>query len=124
MARFYWHVTWPERIQRVRVARVHKILHPKRPALNAILDQRLRTLYRPIAASWLGRLSRLGSLSTADSPLYWAAVRHDLILGRNTLEHFRTQRAEDQDQMVRSMTHLTHLRLLDIIAWTIAAGAG
>ena len=28
MARFYWHFTWPEPVTGVRVAKVHKALHP------------------------------------------------------------------------------------------------
>jgi hypothetical protein len=123
MARFYWHFTWPEPVTGVRVAKVHKALHPKRPALFPILDQYLKALYEPLARDWLSPLSYLGDLTAADSPPYWAAIRRDLIHGRGTLEHARAELAADHDPAIASMAGLTRLRLLDIIAWTLASGS-
>jgi Family of unknown function (DUF6308) len=40
-AKLYWAFTWPERISGVAVAKVHKILHLKRPGLYPILDERI-----------------------------------------------------------------------------------
>jgi hypothetical protein len=58
MARLYWHFTWPEQIHGIRVAKTHKVLHPKRPALYPILDAQLKRLYAPQAAAWLNQLVR------------------------------------------------------------------
>jgi hypothetical protein len=105
----------------VRVAKVHKSLHPKLPALFPILDQNLKTLYEPLARDWLSPLSHLGDLSITDSPPYWAAIRRDLVQGHDALEQARVQLAADHDPAAASMAGLTRLRLLDIIAWTLAA---
>jgi hypothetical protein len=102
------------------VAKVHKVLHPKRPELYPILDERLRKLYGQHARDWLPRLSHLPGLTVADSPPYWAAFRGDLVHNHDALENFRTHLAADDDPAVRSMAKLTRLRLLDIVAWSIA----
>lgn len=119
MTRFYWHFTWP-RSRGVGVAKVHKALHPKRPALYPILDQRLKRLYRPLAADWLHRLAQAEDVAVADSPPYWAAIRDDLLQGQEILERYRVQLADDQSEVIRSLAKLSRLRLLDIVAWTIA----
>jgi hypothetical protein len=121
-ADLYWTFTWPERIRGVRVAKVHKILHLKRPAMYPILDDRLRTLYEPFAAAWLESLSHLGELTSSDSPPYWAAIRDDLIRNHDALENYRNWLAREGDETVRLMAKLTHLRLLDVIAWMLADG--
>jgi hypothetical protein len=59
-ARLYWTFTWPDRINRVAVAKVHKIAHFKRPGLYMILDDRIKNLYRPCALTWLNSLSYMG----------------------------------------------------------------
>ncbi len=119
--RLYWSFTSPQRIKGVAVAKVHKVLHPKRPGLYPILDQRLKRLYRPGAAAWAGRLSHLGAVTLADSPPYWAAFRDDLAANREVLRAYQVRMAEDNDLGVRMMGELTCLRLQDIIAWMIAA---
>lgn len=120
MASLYWSFTWPERISGVAVAKVHKILHPKRPALYPILDKRIKELYRPCAAAWTGRLGYLEGVAASDSPPYWAAFRDDLVRNRDSLEACRVQLADDDDETVRLMARLTCVRLQDIVAWMIA----
>lgn len=120
MARLYWRFTWPEQIHGIRVAKVHKVLHPKRPALYPILDAQLKRLYGPQAARWLDQLEHLEGLTMADSPPYWAAIRDDLVIGHDSLERYRIRLAESDDPILRTMAQLTRLRLLDIVAWTVA----
>jgi Family of unknown function (DUF6308) len=121
-ADLYWTFTWPERIHGVRVAKVHKVLHIKRPALYPILDERLRALYEPSAEVWLEPLGHLGELTTGDSPPYWAAFRDDLIRNHDALESYRDRLAREGDETVCLMARLTRLRLLDVLAWMVAGG--
>jgi hypothetical protein len=44
-AGLYWSFTSPGRIKGVAVAKVHKILHLKRPGLYPILDERVKSLH-------------------------------------------------------------------------------
>ncbi len=120
-AQFYWHFLWPERIPRVSVAKVHKVLHHKRTALYPILDSKLRKLYRPFANTWRTHLGHL-EVTINDSPPYWAAFRDDLIRGYDCLDRCHARLATDDDETVRLMADLTVLRLLDIVAWMVANG--
>jgi hypothetical protein len=91
-ARLYWHFTGPDRIQGVRVAKVHKVLHIKRPALYPILDDRVRNLYRESARPWVDQLVRL-QVTIEDSPPYWAAIRQDLVCNEARLDAYRRELA-------------------------------
>jgi len=121
MARLYWSFTWPERITGVAVAKVHKILHQKRPGLFPILDERIKSLYRPCATAWIDRLDYLGGVTIIDSPPYWAAFRDDLVMNHHLLKAYQVQMADDGDETVRLLAKFTYVRLQDIIAWTIAS---
>ena len=121
-ARLYWAFTWPERIPGVARAKVHKVLHSKRPGLYPILDDRLVRLYGPRVSAWPERLHYLEGVTATDSPPYWAAFRDDLVANHDALERYRVQLAEDDSETVRLMSKLTRLRLQDIIAWAIASG--
>jgi hypothetical protein len=121
-AQLYWSFTGPERIPGAAVAKAHKILHLKRPGLYPILDQRVKRLYQPYAAQWVGRLSHLGGTTPADSPPYWSAFRDDLVRNCDLLRTYQAQMTGDEDEVVRTMAKLTCLRLQDIIAWMVAAG--
>jgi Family of unknown function (DUF6308) len=121
-AQFYWHFFRPERIPGVAVAKVHKVLHHKRPALYPILDSKLKKLYRPFAVTWCTYLGHL-EVTIKDSPPYWAAFRDDLVRGYDCLDRCRARLARDDDETVRLMADLTGLRLLDIVAWMVANGA-
>jgi hypothetical protein len=118
----YWSFTSPKRIRGVAVAKIHKILHPKRPGLFPILDERVKRLYRPCAAAWTDRMNHLGGVTLADSPPYWAAFRDDLARNHEVLRAYQLQMAEDSDEGVRIMAKLTCLRLQDVIAWMIVSG--
>ena len=117
--RLYWNFTWPERIRGIRVAKAHKVLHIKRPALYPILDDKVRHLYRDSAGPWIHELGRL-EVSPEDSPPYWAAIRQDLLCNEAQIDRYRDELATDTDKTVALMARLTNLRLQDIIAWQIA----
>jgi hypothetical protein len=118
-ARLYWAFFWPERIPGVARAKVHKVLHIKRPGLYPILDDHLKGLYKPYASAWPDRLHYLEGVTATDSPPYWAAIRDDLVTNHDALERYRIHLAEEGSETVRLMAKLTRLRLQDIIAWTV-----
>ena len=100
-ARLYWHFTVP-RIHGVRVAKVHKVLHIKRPALYPILDARVRNLYIESARPWVDQLTRL-QVTIEDSPPYWAAIRQDLVCNEARLDAYQRELAADADETVARM---------------------
>lgn len=114
-ARLYWHFT-SDRISRVRITKVHKALHVKRPDMYPILDDRLRKLYSDRATLWVGKLARL-HVTIDDSAPYWAAIRQDLVGNEAELDDYRCQLAADPDETIQQMAGLSKLRLLDIVAW-------
>lgn len=119
-AGLYWHFTWPYRILGVGAAKLHKILHVKRPGLYPILDSSAKRLYAPGAASWAARLSHLDEVSPRDAPCYWAAFREDLLVNCEALHRYRSQLARDHDQHIQDLARLSPVRLQDIIVWTVA----
>jgi hypothetical protein len=118
-ASLYWYFTYPDRIRGVRVAKLHKVLHIKRPGLYPILDNRVRNLYRDQAAQWIGELARL-RVTIKDSPPYWAAVRTDLAFNAPQLGVYRQELSASIDDVTVLMAQLTNLRLQDIVAWHVA----
>lgn len=118
-ASLYWYFIWPERIHGVGVAKIHKILHVKRPDLYPIFDIRVWELYRDTAKEWVNKLSRL-EVGIDDSPPYWAAARRDLVCNEVRLEAYRHELAADDDRTIALMAQLTKLRLQDIVAWQMA----
>ncbi|MEV8026829.1 DUF6308 family protein [Cellulosimicrobium funkei] len=100
--------------RRVAVAKIHKVLHLKRPGLIPILDSHLLTSYATGAALAARRHTKIGARR-----LYWAAIREDLIDERNAsaLVDVRAKLAADGDIKVQGMSRLTDLRLLDAVAW-------
>jgi hypothetical protein len=118
----YWAFTWPEHMPGVARAKVHKVLHVKRPGLYPILDDHLMRLYKPGVSAWPARLQYLEGVTAADSPPYWAAFRDDLVANHDALESYRAQLAEDNSETVWPLAKLTRLCLQDIIAWAIASG--
>ncbi len=115
----YWYFTSPERIRGVRVAKVHKVLHIKRPGLYPILDKRVRNLDRDTARPWVDRLARL-RVTIKDSPPYWASIRDDLVVNEPQLLAYRRELAGCADETAVLMAQLTNLRLQDIVAWHLA----
>lgn len=118
-AKLYWYFT-QRRIHYVRVAKIHKALHIKRPDLYPILDARLRNLYRERASLWVRRITSPDrAITLRDSPPYWAAIRQDLLGNETELDDYRVQLGSDPNATVRRMAGLSKLRLIDIIAWSI-----
>lgn len=118
-ADLYWSFTSPH-IDGVGPAKVHKILHIKRPDFYPVLDRYVRRIYQPCAATWTKRLAHLEGIADTDSPPYWAAFRDDLIRNAKELARYKDELAEDEDEDVRNLAQLTAVRLQDIIAWWIA----
>jgi len=96
-----------------RVARVSKVLYPKRAAFFPLLDSRVVALYRPtIVGLPTDRLLQV--------PLLWDAVRSDLLMQSNQAA-LAALRAWIMIQVPLSPTygaflHLTNVRLFDIVA--------
>jgi Family of unknown function (DUF6308) len=103
----------------IRGTKVHKVLHVKRPALFPVMDDRLWSIYRAAAAE---TARELANVRPGYELLYWAAVRNDLLneSNRATLAKGHAELAQ-HDGIVGQMAGLTDLRLLDIIAWRVAA---
>lgn len=119
-AELYWYFTSPDRIPGVRVAKLHKVLHVKRPGFYPILDRRVRHLYRDHAKPWVGELRRL-RVTLKDSPPYWAAIRDDLILNGPQLRAYRQELlSASDDETAAPLALLKDLRLQDIVAWHVA----
>ena len=54
--------------------------------------------------------------------LYWAAIRQDLIDNQEALDEVRQQLAGG-DAFAKSLSRLSHLRLIDILIWSAEDGA-
>jgi hypothetical protein len=118
-ADLYWYFTLPERIRGVRAAKLHKVLHLKRPGLYPILDKRVRNLYGDHAKHWVGELARL-RVTIKDSPPYWAAIGDDLVFNGPQLHEYRQELSTSDDEPTVLMAQLTNVRLQDIVAWKVA----
>ena len=121
-ADLYWYFTSPDRIRGVRVAKLHKVLHVKRPGLYPILDKQVRNLYQVHAMPWVGELARL-PVTIKDSPPYWAAIRDDLVFNGPQLRAYRQELSASADETAVLLAQLTNLRLQDIVAWHVAPRA-
>ena len=100
-------------ISGVNHAKASKLLHLKRPVLFPILDSKLMALYRRAAAEAATRHPQRGYRR-----LYWAACREDIIANREPLDGLRNE-MEDREGLLKEMTALSDVRLLDILAWKI-----
>ena len=115
-AALYWHFIIP-RERGLGPAKIHKMLHVKRPALYPVLDSRIRRLYAAQARTWV---SRLPEARSGDSVTFWAAIRDDLVDAGNqaALRQYREDlRAGGH---TARLAGLPNLRLFDIIAWQTA----
>lgn len=97
-------------------AKLHMVLHFKRPALIPLLDGRLHDLYEDAAreASRAIRDVRRGRRGR----LYWAAIRNDLIRNADALEELRDALAE-RDEPESLGSKLTDVRLHDVVCWVV-----
>jgi hypothetical protein len=96
----------------VNMAKISKVLHLKRPALIPLLDSHLERRYRRLA-----RQAALRYPARGYSRLYWAAIRDDLLLNRDSITALRSRLAEDDREAVRRLIQLSDLRVLDILTW-------
>lgn len=98
-------------------AKIHKVLHMKRPHLYPLLDGRLRHIYdemaNDVSKQVQGRRGRRGRL-------YWAAIRLDVIDNADAFATIRDQLA-DRDEPESLAQHLSDVRLHDILAWELVA---
>ncbi len=109
----------------VSTAKLHKVLHVKRPALFPILDSHLLAVYREPATS-----AALANPKLAARRLYWVAIQQDLRREDNrralaqVREHLAHYDGADaiEEGHVRVMATLSDLRLLDAVAWRSFGG--
>jgi hypothetical protein len=115
-AALYWHFTTPHQ-PGIGPAKIHKVLHVKRPRLYPVLDRLVRRLYRAQAREWVNRIP---DTRPGDSVTFWAAIRHDLTDedNRSVLSQHHAELREDPE--TAPMAGLLSLRLLDIVAWETA----
>jgi len=98
----------------VQHAKVSKVLHRKRRGAFPVLDATLMAVYRNAAAKQAARYPDRGYRR-----MYWAAIREDVIANEGGLEQLQSDigRISDVDL---PMHKLSNVRLLDIIAWSLA----
>lgn len=115
-AALYWHFTTPHQAG-IGPAKIHKVLHVKRPELYPVLDRLVRRLYRAQARTWVDRIS---DTRPGDSVTFWAAIRQDLTDEKNRSALWQHCEQLYEDPQTAPMADLPALRLLDILAWEIA----
>lgn len=94
-------------------AKRSKLLHVKRPWLVPIADTRVTSVYRRLA-------KELEAETSVPSAGWWEAPKNDLVNGESDFAWLSDSLASDHDPAVRRLARLTALRLLDILAWTLA----
>lgn len=107
----------------VSVAKVSKVLHLLRPRLYPILDSRLTAMYDRDAAQAARDVARERPDFARYKRLDWAAVRNDLLSGREALDELRSGlRQSNAPLATQAAEHLSDVRLLDMLAWAAAGG--
>ncbi len=108
-----WKHLYSDRPSGFSTAKLHKVLHLKRPALYPILDSRLMQRYRRLARRQGQARPDLGRYQ------YWPAIRADLIANTESgaLAELRERIGASSDPAVQAMDQLPDLRLLDICTW-------
>ena len=94
-------------------AKRSKLLHLKRPWLIPIYDSRVHEVYKERVAALITEIDD-------PSAAWWEAPRRDLVDGANEFAALAASLADDDDSVIRRAGRLTALRLLDIIAWSLA----
>ncbi len=110
------------KIDGIKSAKASKLLHLHRPQLYPILDRWLKAFYEE-AARIAGRASR--TRSPNGEPMFWAAIREDLIVNSGSLLDLRHWLADQLDPSTDRwslLCGLTDLRLLDVLTWSVARG--
>ena len=90
------------------------MLHLKRPWLVPIYDAHVHRTYADRAAALALEIDDPGAG-------WWEAPRRDLLDSAADFTGSPPQLRADSDIRVRRAEHLTELRLLDIIAWTLGS---
>lgn len=98
----------------VRLGKVSKVLHLKRPHLFPILDSRVVSAYREVAEKAAARYPGRGYRR-----MYWAAVRDDVVAPANVaaLASLRDLLRGHTDERAGRLAGLSDVRLLDILTW-------
>jgi hypothetical protein len=91
-----------------------KVLHLKRPWLVPIYDTHVHRIYQDRAADLRNEI---------DDPDggWWEAARRDLLDGADDFAWLASSLRADDDARVRRVGHLTEVRLLDLLAWTLGS---
>lgn len=97
----------------IRTAKVSKVLHLMRPELVPVLDSRLVKTYR-LAAKNAAKRYR----GPRHEPMYWAAIRDDLIANRAAIEKIKEHAAGSQSDQIARLAKLSDLQILDIVTWS------
>lgn len=107
-----------------REAATSKILHLKWPHFFPVIDGELRELYSDQALEAELRIHGSRRRKHATTTAYWIAVRQDLLRPENMAADEATREglgsASDHEKAAL-LTQLSSLRLLDALAWAIAA---
>jgi hypothetical protein len=98
-------------------AKRSKLLHLKRPWLVPVIDSRVDPLWAAAAAEAAREMGTVQPMQ----PMYWEAIRRDLVDGSRDLARLRSELASSDDELLRRLGRLTELRLLDVVAWTTAS---
>ncbi len=108
-----WKHLYGDRPSGFSTAKLHKVLHLKRPALYPILDSRLVRRYRRPARRQGQARPDLGRCQ------YWPAIRDDLVMNTESgaFAQLRKQLNASGNPVVQAMSRLTDLRILDICTW-------
>jgi uncharacterized protein DUF6308 len=115
-AALYWHFTVPHEAG-LGPAKIHKVLHVKRPGVYPVLDRLVRRLYRVQARKFTGLIP---GARPGGSVTFWAAIREDLIDAGNHSAVLHYRAALRADPQTAPMAGLPFLRLLDIVSWETA----
>ena len=115
-AALYWHFTIPHNAG-IGPAKIHKVLHVKRPQFYPVLDRLVRRLYRVQARTWINQIP---DTRRGDSVTFWAVIRDDLIDRDNNSALQIHRDALRTAPQTAPMADLPFLRLLDIVAWETA----
>lgn len=96
----------------VNLAKTSKVLHLKRPSLIPLLDSHLERRYRRLA-----RQAALRHPAYGHRRMYWAAIRDDLALNRESIAALKQKCAAHEREEVQQVSRLTDLRVMDILTW-------
>ncbi|SNT55816.1 hypothetical protein SAMN05421812_109277 [Asanoa hainanensis] len=112
--RLYAHF-YRDRPRGIDHAKISKCLHLTRPGLFPILDRRMLQLYHQPARTAARDLEDVRRDKRPVRRAYWAAIRRDLLQAEDALAALRAALRDTGDG-----GELSDVRLLDILAWSVA----